>query len=47
MEVEIRKAEKYFLENKEPKELLKNINEMNKNDLHEIVHNFFYKNSLS
>jgi hypothetical protein len=41
MEVEIRKVEKYFLENREPKDLLKNINEMNKKDLHEIVHKIF------
>ena len=37
MEVKIRKIEKHYLENKEPKELLHNLNEMGKKDLQEIV----------
>ncbi len=40
MEVEIRKIEKYFLENKQPKDLLQNINNIRSKDLKEVV----YKN---
>lgn len=37
MEYETRKIEKYFLENKEPKDLIQNVKRMGPKELREIV----------